>query len=153
MTPNTNVRIVAITTTVLLIPVIAVSGFLIAVRLVDTQRWREARPAFDPLLPLGVSILRQPIPLNRHIAYVLTFDSNSELSDANVKELLALNQLPEKNSLGVIIETPHISDEAVPALVKVQAIDDLGLVGTSMTPAGVERLRKLRPSMSIYYEK
>jgi hypothetical protein len=124
---------------------IPIAGFFGWMRHIERQRIRDSDAAFLPLVPLGVTVWSNPVAFDRYCVYVAEFSPGCNLRDANVAELVCLNELPDRNGLDLLIETPALTDSSVPYLKAIRKVDILDVTKSSISDAGILELRKAFP--------
>lgn len=129
--------------------VAAIGGFFGAMWYIERLRDKDAAPAFRPLVPLGVSVLSNPVAFHRYCIYYAEFPSGASLCDTNICKLVSLNELPEQNELNLVIRTPRVTDASLPHLKAIRKIDFLDVTESSISDAGIEELRKAFPNSTV----
>jgi hypothetical protein len=114
----------------------------------DRLRMADAKPAFEPVLPLRAELLSNPCG-TRYCSYYLRFPSNSLLTDDNVEQIQSLSKLPSENDLNLIVETSSITDASLGVLMSLRTIDYLDLTKTSVSNDGLEQLSAALPDAFI----
>ena len=108
------------------------------------KRNADSKAAFEPLTHL------QPLVFESGFgSYYITFDSQSSLSDENIRELLSLNRLSDEYHLTVWINTRAVTDSSVAVLAQLNTTDSIVLSDSGLTEEGIEQLAAMNPKLTI----
>ncbi|MHB1035038.1 MAG: hypothetical protein ACYC35_10185 [Pirellulales bacterium] len=140
--------LVLVASALVVVPVLALSGFYAYAWYQDSLRIADAAPAFEPLEPLKPVLLSQPFG-SRYCRYLLDFPPDSPLTDDNVAVLQSLNLLPQQNTLDVTVRTKRVTDASVRALASLRSVDLLDVTETAITDDGIARLQVQMPGVSV----
>lgn len=120
---------------------------------IENRRVHDAKPALAPLIPLKCLIGSSPVPFVRNCTYKVYFEEDTELSDANIAELLSLNHLPAENNLTVHIRTKNVTDKSMPVLKSLTKLDALIVLDSGISDDGIRELREAFPGLDIPQRK
>lgn len=108
------------------------------------KRNAHSKAAFEPLTHLRPLVFESGFG-----SYYITFDSQSSLSDENIRDLLSLNRLSDEYHLTVWINTRAVTDSSVAVLAQLNTTDALVLADSGLTEEGIERLAEMNPKLTI----
>ena len=137
--------IVALVAAVVL-PVAALVG---SCGVIEYQRQQEAAQAFEPIAEIGGRVFSAPLAFHRHCKYIVEFPAESHLTDENASVLANLNSLSSQNIVDLVIESREVTDESIPHLKAITALDRLVVTDTSISNPGIEELAKALPSCYV----
>ncbi len=131
----------------------AIAAFFATGEYVAHLRFRDADPAFSPLLPLRVGILSNPCGLNRYCNFIVEFPPDTKLSDENTAELVCLGKLPDQYRLDLFIRTQAVTDSSLPQLKTIRRLDGLDVTESGISDAGIAELHRAFPTAYVMQRK
>ena len=142
-------RIVIVLLVLFVLISVPIGGFFGTILFIEHLRVQDADPAFKPLVPLGATVLCNPVAFYRHCHYIVIFPDGCGLSDASIDGLASLDKLPHGNYLDLFIQTRQVTDASVPRLKAICRIDGLNVVDTSISDRGIEQLKASLPNANV----
>jgi hypothetical protein len=71
--------------------------------------------------------------------------NHTRISDVGVRALKSLTELRELS----LCEDPAVTDSSIDTILQFPRLEEFYCAGSGITPSGVERLRRLRPSLGV----